>query len=90
MDWKQFHSQMEEIILNVLKKEGLLVKPYHHGIVDSVISPTKLKVFVDGSDVSQTISCNPDITFEKGDHVWVVYINNSPRDKFVISKRAIQ
>ncbi|MGD6876760.1 hypothetical protein [Bacillus infantis] len=83
------YQDIENIVYNILNKEKLLNKQWHLGTIDTVISPLKVKVFVDGSDVSQTVSCNPDITFTSGDYVWVLYINGNPRDKFVISKRAI-
>jgi hypothetical protein len=89
MNENQFYKHMEEIVLNVLKDQGMLIGQWHLGQVDTVVSPLKLKVFVDGDTTSQTVSCNPDITFAAGDHVWVVFINGNPRDKFVISKRAV-
>lgn len=89
MSEKQNYEAIKQIILDVLKKEGMLTGQWHLGTVDRVISSTKLKVFVDGGSVAQTVSCNPDVTFSKGDEVWVVFINGNPRDKFVISKRAI-
>lgn len=89
MNDKQIYDQMKEIVLDVMKAEGLLVGQWHLGTVDEIVSPTKLKVFVDGSDTSQTISCNPDVVFTAGSHVWVVFINGNARDKFVLSRRAI-
>lgn len=83
------YQQIESIIYNVLNENKLLNNQWHVGKVDSILSPTKLKVFVDGSETSLTVSCNPDITFNVGDYVWVIFINGNPRDKFVISKRAI-
>ena len=89
MNDKQIYNQIRRIVLDVLESEGMFIKEWHHGKVDVVTSPTHLKVFVDGSEMSQTISCNPDVTFTVGDEVWVLYINGNPRDKHVISKRAI-
>lgn len=89
MNDKQIYDKVKEIVLDVMKAEGAFVGQWHLGTVDTIVSPTKLKVFVDGSTVSQTVSCNPDVTFTKGNYVWVVYINGNPRDKFVLSRRAI-
>lgn len=89
MNDKQFYDFIKNTVEDILAAQGLLTGQWHLGTVDQVISPTKLKVFVDGSDVSQTISCNPDVAFAVGNHVWVIYINGNPRDKFVLSKRAI-
>jgi len=89
MSDKKIYDQVAEIVLDVMRTQGLLVGQWHLGTVDQIVSTTKLKVFVDGSEISQTISCNPDVVFGVGNHVWVIYINGNPRDKFVLTKRAI-
>lgn len=89
MNHEQFYNTVEDIVLKVLKNKNLLVGNWHLGEVDEVISQTKLKVFIDGGETSVTVSCNPDITFNVGDHVWVIFINGNTRDKFVLCKRAI-
>lgn len=89
MNETQFYKSIEQIILNVLNDKGILNGQWHLGEVETVVSPLKLKVFVDGDVTSQTVSCNPDITFNAGDHVWVIFINGNPRDKFVVSKRSV-
>jgi hypothetical protein len=89
MNDKQFYDMLREIVREELKSQSLLDKQWHHGLVESVDSSIKLKVFVDGSEISQTISCNPDVSFSVGDQVWVIYINGNPRDKFVLAKRGI-
>lgn len=89
MSNKQNYDVIVEIVKDILRKEGLLVGNWHLGIVNEVISSTKLKVMVDGGTSAQTVSCNPDIIFSEGDHVWVVFINGNARDKFVLCKRAI-
>lgn len=86
---KQTYDAIKEIIMDVLNTQGLLAGQWHLGTVDQVVSTTKLKVFVDGSTTSQTISCNPDITFGVGDQIWVIFINGNRRDKFALCKRAI-
>lgn len=90
MNDKQFYDKVNEIVSDVLTRQGLLIGQWRLGTVDQIISPTKLKVFIDGSDTPQTVSCNPDITFTSGNHVWVIYINGNARDKFVLSKRAVE
>lgn len=89
MNDKKIYDQVKEIVLDVMKSQGALIGQWHLGFVEQVVSPTKLKVFIDGSEISQTISCNPDVAFTIGSHVWVIYINGNPRDKFVLTKRAI-
>ena len=86
---KQTYDTIKQIVLDVINKEKALIGNWHLGTVDQIISPTKLKVFVDGSTISQTISCNPDVTFTIGDHVWVIFINGNQRDKFVLCHRAV-
>ncbi|MGG3892000.1 hypothetical protein [Metabacillus fastidiosus] len=86
---KRFDGYIEKLVMKILSRLGLLNGQWHLGEVTQVLSPTKLKVKVDGSETEQTISCNPDVTFQTGNHVWVIFINGNGRDKFVISKRAL-
>jgi hypothetical protein len=86
----KLYKQFVEIVYNVLRKEKLIGGgSWHVGTVDEVISDKRLRVFVDGNDVSQIVSCNPDIAFSKGDEVWIIFVNKNPIDKFVLSKRAV-
>jgi len=89
MNDKQIYKTIKDIVIEVLHDNGVLKGNWRLGKVDTVISDKKLTVFVDGNIRSQTISCNPDITFVSGDYVWIVNINGSSQDKFVISKRAV-
>jgi hypothetical protein len=85
----QFAEVVSQIVYSILKNENLLKSEWHLGEVESVISSTMLNVYVDGAIQSQKIPCNPDVTFNKGDSVFVIIINNDSRNKYVISKRAI-
>lgn len=82
-------KQMSTIVYNILNKEKLLRGEWHHGDVDTVISSTSIRVFVDGSSISQIIPCNPDVTFKSGDKVFVHFVNGNSSDKFVPYKRGI-
>ena len=86
---KAFYSLIESAVYNILQKEKLDIRPWHNGKVTQVLSPTKLKVCVDGSDVEQTISCSKNEPYKVGDEVWVVYINNNARNKFVFGLRGV-
>lgn len=86
---KRLDNYIEKLVYKIINKLGLLNGNWHLGEVTEVISNVKLKVKVDGSDIEQAISCNPDVTFQIGNHVWVIFINGNARDKFVISKRAV-
>lgn len=77
------------IVNQVLAKQGVLQGQWHLGVVESVISTKQLSVYIDGSTVPQKVSANPSVTFSNGDHIWVVFINGNPLDKFAISKRAV-
>ena len=77
---------MVEVALNEHK---LLQGEWQHGKVVEVLSSKMLALSINGSEVSQKVPCNPDIVFNVGDEVWVVYINRNSNDKFVISRRAI-
>lgn len=78
---------VEKIIYMVLRKHNLLQGEWHLGKVKSVISDKLLEVYIDGSDQSQTVKCNPDVPFEVNDAVYITYINRDSKNKFVISRR---
>ena len=86
---EKFVKYVKSIIYKVLNKEKLLKGEWNLGKVESVIDAKHLKVFVNGSSISQTIPCNPDVTFAIGDEVWVIFPNHDERNAFVISKRAV-
>lgn len=81
---------IEKKIYSILREKRILGGEWHLGKVESVISSKKISVYVDGSDTPQRIPCNPDVTFNVGDHVWVIFVNGDSRNKFVLSKRAIE
>lgn len=83
---KKFIKYVQDIVYKVLDKEGVLKKDWHYGIVESVISDNYLNIYVDDSTISQKISCNPNITFNTGDKVYVIFINGDSKDKFVLCK----
>ena len=84
---KLLHMHIRNIVLDELKTLGLLQNPFRLGKVDSVISQNKLKVFIDGSDTSVTVSCDPDKTFAAGDEVWIEITARDNKSKFVRTKR---
>jgi hypothetical protein len=81
-----FLDSVMKVVYKVLRKERLLQSEFHIGKVESVISTNQLSVFVDGSDTAQKIKCNPDITFNVGEQVIVIFINNDPKNKYVLSR----
>lgn len=89
MDQQYVINMVSKIVEQELDKRNLLKGNWQLGKVDSVISSTRLKVFINGSSVSQEISCNPDVNFQPGNHVWVIYANGSLLDKFVLCRRGI-
>jgi hypothetical protein len=86
---QQFIDHVTKIVYGILKNENLLKSEWHLGKVDRVISNTKISAFVDGSNVSQIIPCNPDVTFNSGDEIFIIFLNNDSRNKYAISKRGI-
>ncbi|WEG18481.1 hypothetical protein PQ478_08360 [Alkalihalophilus pseudofirmus] len=77
------------IVYDILDDENVLIGEWHLGSVEEVLSENMLKVFVDGSDVSQRIPSNPDVEFTSGDHVWVHFVNKDSKNKFVTGKRSV-
>jgi hypothetical protein len=88
MDTKQFYEMVRTIVRDELKSQNI-VGQWHLGTVTEVTDTKQLKVIVDAGELSQTIPCNPSVTFAVNDEVWVVYINGNARDKFVLCKRAV-
>ncbi|MFI2856778.1 hypothetical protein ACH6EH_06525 [Paenibacillus sp. JSM ZJ436] len=86
---EQTYKIIAEVVRTEIRNMGLLNGDWHLGKVESVISTSRLNVFVDGATVSQPIPCNPDVTFAPGNEVIVVFLNGNTRDKFVICRRAI-
>lgn len=89
MNESETYRVIRDIAREELKALNLDIKPWHQGKINEVVSPTKLKVFVDGSDTAQTIPCSKNEPYAVGDEVWIVYINNNPRDKFVFGLRGL-
>jgi hypothetical protein len=81
-----FLEHVTKIVYSILRKEKLLQTEFHMGKVESVLSVNQLTVFVDGSDTSQKIKSNPDATFNVDDQVIVIFINNNPNNKYVLSR----
>lgn len=86
-------SRFIEVVQNIVRTElnnaGLYNGQWHLGTVDAVVSTSTLKVFVDGSIVSQQVPCNPDVTFSQGDKVFVLFVNGDSKNKFIPFKRGI-
>ena len=86
---EKFFDAVRKIVYQILNNENLLRREWHLGKVESVIDAKTLMVFVNGSTISQKITCNPSVTFAVNDEVWVLFINGDSKDKFVISKRGV-
>jgi hypothetical protein len=89
MTEQQFYDAVRKIVYQILTKEKLLQSEWHLGTVESVIDSKTLSVYVDGSTTPQAIPCNPDVTFNVGDEVFVLFVNNDSRNKFVPFKRGV-
>lgn len=89
MDEKELIKIIKNLINIELKNNNILLGQWHLGKIESIINNKLLSVFVDGSNVSQKIPCNPDIGFNINDEVWVVFINNDSKNKFVLCKRGV-
>lgn len=81
-----FLEKVKKIIYTILRKEKLLQSEFHFGKVNQVISTKQLSVFIDGDTTAQTVRCNPDVTFNVGDNVLIVFVNNDPKSKIVTQR----
>lgn len=84
---KEFADAVKSIVHMELNNLGLLLIAFRNGKVDTVISPTQLKCFVDGDTTSITIPCNPDVTFATGDSILIVNTARDGKSRFVLCKR---
>lgn len=83
-----FVEHVMKVVYKVLRKESLLISEWRLGKVESVISPSKIKAYIDGGNVAQTIAANPNEIFEIGDEIWVICPRNSV-SKFALTRRGL-
>ncbi|MGG1663874.1 hypothetical protein [Brevibacillus sp. NRS-1366] len=88
-DKQKLIDYIQEIVYTVLKNENLLQAEWHLGRVESVLSPTMLSVFVDGSTISQKIPCSKRDTYAPNDEIWVQFVNRDSKNKFAKGLRGI-
>jgi hypothetical protein len=88
MDTSNF-NKLKKLIYDILTKERVFQSEWHYGEVNEVVSTKTLSVFVDGSTQAQNIPCNPDVTFNVGDSVFVHFLNKDSKNKFVPYKRGV-
>lgn len=82
---EQFIDLLEKLIGKQLQK-----KMFHLGKIAS-IDGDRASVYIDGSTIpTPNVSYNPNIKFNAGEEVWVVYINFDPNDKFILCKRGTE
>lgn len=86
---KVFHDKIKKIVYKILEKENLLQSEFHMGKIDTIIDSKTVNCFIDGGSTSLPIPCNPDVTFHAGDNVIIIYINNSPLNKFCLCRKGI-
>lgn len=84
---RELLNGIRELIREEMKNEGLLKEPWRFGKISEVLTPTKVKCFVDGSDVAITISSNPHHTFQVDDEVFVINTARDNKSRFVLCKR---
>lgn len=75
---------MEKVVMQVLKKNGMLKGNKTFGIVEDIINTATLNVFMQHSQTTERVKCSPHVPFKLGDNVLVEYINNNPHDMFVL------
>lgn len=80
---------IRQVVHTELDNEGILRGQWHFGVVDTVISPKRLTVFIDGSPTSQEIPCNPNVPFNPQDHIVIIYFNGNSQDKFALCKTGV-
>ncbi|MCY9598563.1 hypothetical protein PC41400_14420 [Paenibacillus chitinolyticus] len=84
---EDFIKAVRQIVQLELKEMKLLNGHWHLGTVNKVKTKTLLSINIDGSSQTQDVPCNPDVIFNDGDLVYVVYVNGDSKSKFVPYKR---
>jgi hypothetical protein len=84
----EFERIIRQQIYKILQEEKLLQGEWHLGKVDGILSRYSLRAFIDGSETSYSIPCNPNIIFTVGDEIWVHFVNGDSKNKFASYKRA--
>jgi hypothetical protein len=85
-----FVRRIQQIVVSTLDKMGLNVNEWQLGKVGSINANGTLNVFINGSlTATPSIPCNPDVTFEIGDSVWVHFVNRKHNNLFIPYKRMI-
>ena len=76
---------LQKLVMQILEKNGLLKGNKLFGVIENVISETKVRVYVEKELRSQICNCPPRVGFEVGDRVLIENINNNPHDRFIIA-----
>lgn len=75
----------EKMILSVLKKHNVLSANKVFGVVTRVINSKAVRVYLEHEKREEIINCSPNAELKVGDTVMVEYINNNPKDKFIMA-----
>lgn len=78
-------SLLENTVMQILRKNGMLQGNKTFGVVAEIINDTKVMVDMTQSSSVELVSCSPNVEMALGDRVLVEYINNNPHDMFVIA-----
>lgn len=81
-------TMMEKSVMQILKKNGVLIGNKVFGVVEEVLNSTKLRVVLLRSQDIKVVNCSPMAEFHIGDTVLIEYINNNPHDMFVVATMA--
>lgn len=76
---------LENTILQILQKNGLLQGNKTFGTIYEILNDTTLMVDMTQSNSIERVRCSPNVEFFVGDRVLVEYINNNPHDMFVMA-----
>lgn len=76
---------LEDTVMQVLKKNGILQGNKTFGFVAEILSNTKIKVDMTQANSTEIVTCSPNMEIALGDRVLVEYINNNPHDMFAIA-----
>lgn len=75
---------MEKMTMQTASKHGLLQGNKLFGMIEEVLSDSRLRVYLDHATRSEIVTCSPHVNYKLGDRVLIEKINNNPHDMFVV------
>ncbi|MDF2789821.1 MAG: hypothetical protein K0S80_2919 [Neobacillus sp.] len=81
-----FWDKISKIVYKIFDNERLLQSEFRFGKVESVIDYKQIRAYIDGGTEAILCRCNPNITFNVGDSILIIYINRNSNNRYAIAR----